>query len=276
MFEVLDPATARDLAPAALVATIESGHREESVLVARRMAAVAALLRHRVAAVERAEQQRGYAVIDGFEQTTAEVAAAMNLSPAGASYLVSYAEALDKRLPHVAALLGEGRTDWRTVRLIISRTNLVADDDLVAKLDQSLAARIGAWHGWSRQRIVNAVDAARERREAAEDDRRIALAGRERAVIASQANIKLWAFLDAARCPTEAAHLRQFWAETVGYQPSDAVRIGDRGRCFDPALYLDAQRPSCPSGARVGVHHTGGFGGGGLGDSHHSGVHTVE
>jgi hypothetical protein len=184
MFEVLDPATARDLDPAALVATIESGHREESVLVARRMAAVAALLRHRVAAAERAEQQRGYAVIDGFEQTAAEVAAAMNLSPAGASYLVSYAEALDNRLPHVAALLGEGRTDWRTVRLIISRTDLVADDDLIAKLDQSLAARSGAWHGWSRQRIVNAVDAAvraadpdaaRERREAAEDDRRIAI-----------------------------------------------------------------------------------------------------
>jgi len=34
--------------PAALVAVIESTHREESVLVARRMAAVAALLRHRV------------------------------------------------------------------------------------------------------------------------------------------------------------------------------------------------------------------------------------
>ena len=60
MFEVADPA--------ALVATIESGHREESVLVARRMAAVAALLRHRVAATQRAEEQRGYAVIDGFEQ----------------------------------------------------------------------------------------------------------------------------------------------------------------------------------------------------------------
>jgi Domain of unknown function (DUF222) len=78
------------------------------VLVALRMAAVAALLRHRVAAVERAEQQRGYAVIDGFEQTTAEVAAAMNLSPAGASYLVSYAEALDKRLPQRCGSVGRG------------------------------------------------------------------------------------------------------------------------------------------------------------------------
>lgn len=93
--------------PNALVAEIESTHRQESVLVARRMAAVAALLRHRVAAAERAERRRGYAVIDGFEQTAAEVAAAMNLSPMAASYLVSYADALDTRLPKLAALMAE-------------------------------------------------------------------------------------------------------------------------------------------------------------------------
>ncbi|WP_231110712.1 DUF222 domain-containing protein [Mycobacterium avium] len=168
--------------PAALVAVIESTHREESMLVARRFAAVAALLRHRVATTDRPEPE--YAEIDGFEQTAAEVAAAMNLSAAAASYLVSYAETLDTRLPEVAALLAEGRTDWRTVRLIITRTSLVTDTELIAKLDRSLAARIGNWHGWSRQRIVNAVDAAvrtadpdaaRERRLAAEEDRPIGL-----------------------------------------------------------------------------------------------------
>ncbi len=182
--ELLNPITVHDLDPAALVAVVESTHRQESVLVARRMTAVAALLRHRLAAAERAEAQQAYAVIDGFEQTAAEVAAAMNLSPIAAAYLVSDAEALDKRLPKVAALLAEGRTDWRTVRLIISRTDLVTDEKLIAKLDQSLAALIGNWHGWSRQRIVNAVDAAvrttdpdaaRERRIAAEDDRHIGI-----------------------------------------------------------------------------------------------------
>ena len=84
-------------------------------------------------------------------------------------------------MPKVAALLAGGRTDWRTVRLIISRTDLVTAE-LIAKLDRSLAARIGGWHGWSRQRIINTVDAtvraidpdaARERRVAAEDDRHI-------------------------------------------------------------------------------------------------------
>lgn len=183
MFEYVPaPAAIREMKPDALVAVIESTHRQESVLVARRMVAVAALLRHRVATAERAEHRRGYARIDAYEQTGAEVAAAMNLSPMAATYLVSDADTLDTRLPGVAALLAEGRTDWRTVRLIISRTDLITDDEFIAKVDRSLAARIGNWCGWSRQRIVNAVDAAvratdpdaaRERREAAEDRRHI-------------------------------------------------------------------------------------------------------
>jgi Domain of unknown function (DUF222) len=185
---VSDTAAMAELEPTALVTAVESSYRLESMLVARRLAAVAGLLRHRVAAAEQAEREHGYAAIDGFEQTTAEVAAAMNLSPMAASYLVSHAEALDVRLPRVAALLAEGRTDWRTVRLIISRTDLVSDRGLMAKLEDSLAARIATWHSWSKQRIVNAVDAAvrvtdpdaaRERRITAEEDRYIGITAQD-------------------------------------------------------------------------------------------------
>ena len=56
----------------------------------------------------RAAATADYAEIDGFEQTAAEVAAAMNLSPMGASYLVSYAEALDTRLPKDCGPAGRG------------------------------------------------------------------------------------------------------------------------------------------------------------------------
>ena len=172
-----------DLDPAALVAVVESTHRQESVLVARRWAAVAGLLQHRlVGALERAEH--GYAVIDPFQQTAAEVAAAMNLAPVAAGYVVSDAEALDRRLPKVAALLAAGRTDWRTVQLIIRRTELVTDAGLSARLDASLSARLGTWRGWSRQRVLNTVDAAvrdidadaaRERRALGEDRRRVTI-----------------------------------------------------------------------------------------------------
>ncbi|OBB95951.1 HNH endonuclease signature motif containing protein [Mycobacterium sp. 852002-40037_SCH5390672] len=244
------------LNPAALVAVIESTHRDESMLVARRLAAVAALLRHRVATAERPE--RDYAEIDGFEQTAAEVAAAMNLSPMGASYLVSHAEALDTRLPEVAALLAQGRTDWRTVRLIISRTDLVTDAELIATLDRSLAARIGNWHGWSRQRIVNAVDAAvrsadpdaaRERRHAAEDDRHITMRAK------NDGMSEIYGSVAAAAATAFDRRLSQLAKQVCPADPrtfdqrrADALAALTEGR----GLGCACGQPECP--ARAGAH----------------------
>jgi hypothetical protein len=241
--------------PAALVAVVESTHRQESVLVARRMAAVAALLRHRVAATERVEHQRGYAAIDGFQQTGAEVAAVMNLSPMAGSYVVSDAEALDTRLPTIAALLAEGRTDWRTVRLIISRTELVSDDALIAKLDQSLAARIGNWHGWSRQRIVNAVDAAvqttdpdaaRERRAAAEDERHIGISATDNGMA------ELYGTVAAAAATAFDRRLSQLAKQvcpadprTLDQRRADALAALTQGR----DLACACGQPGCPTRA---------------------------
>jgi hypothetical protein len=179
-----EPAGMAALDPPALVAVIESTYRMESMLMARRLAAVAALRRARVAAGAPTQDRPGHAVIDGDEQTAAEVAAVMNLSAIAASYVVCHAEALDVRLPRLAALLAAGRTDWRTVRLIIGRTDLITDPAVLTELDAALSARITGWHGWSKQRIINAVDAAvrvadpdaaRERRTRADDDRYIAV-----------------------------------------------------------------------------------------------------
>ena len=110
--------------------------------MARRCAAIAALLWCRIEETEEADPDAGYSLITGFARTTAEVSAAMNMSPMGANRLVAQAEALDTRLPKVAALLAEGKTDWRTVQVIIARTELVSDN-LIDELDTSLAQRIG-------------------------------------------------------------------------------------------------------------------------------------
>jgi len=237
----------RNLDPAGLVAVVESTHRQESVLLARRLAAVAALLRYRVAAAERSERRHDYAAIDGFDQTAAEVAAAMNLSPVAASYVVLYAQTLDTRLPKVAALLGEGRTAWRTVRLIISRTDLVTDAELIAKLDRSLAARIGSWHGWSKQRIVNAVDAAvrvadpdaaRERVIAAENDRHIG--------ISTQANgmADIYGSVAAA---SATAFDRRLSELAKGVCPADP-RTLDQRRADALAALTEGRRLTCACG----------------------------
>ena len=245
MFEVVDTGS--------LTAEIESTHRQESMLVARRMAAVAALLRHRVAATELSEFRPGYAAIDGFEQTAAEVAAAMNLSPMAASYLVSYAEALDTRLPKIAALLAEARTDWRTVRLIIGRTDLITDDALIAEVDRSLAARIGNWHGWSRQRIVNAADAAvraadpdaaRARGAAGEGDRHIsvgALANGMAEIYGTVAATAATAF--DRRLSQLAGQVCAADPRTMDQRRADALAALAQGR----GLACRCGRPGCPA-----------------------------
>lgn len=257
------------LGPGSLVEVVESTHRAESVLIARRMAAVARLLRHRLAAAQRSDEERGYASVDGYDQASAEVAAAMNLSPSAASYVVSYAETLDTRLPKIAALLAQGRTDWRTVRLIITRTELVNDAALIAQLDESLAARIGRWHGWSKQRISNAVDAAvrtidadaiRERRKAEENNRYIgitALADGLAEVCGTVAATAATAF--DKRLTQLATQVCAGDPRTMDQRRADAVAALAQGRtlactCGLPGCPAKSDIAADPGGARVVIN----------------------
>ncbi len=146
-----------NLAPTELVVAISDSQRQESMLMARRMAAVAELLAQRTVAVIDEDPDPGYMTITGFHRTTAEVAAAMNLSPAAASFVVCHADALTNRLPKVAEVLAAGDTDWRTVQLIITRTEFVSGS-VIGRLDSNLAHRISEWDSWSRRRIINAID----------------------------------------------------------------------------------------------------------------------
>jgi hypothetical protein len=147
-----------DLAPTELVVMIADSQRQESMVIAQRLAAVAELLALRTAEVYDEDPDPGFMMVTGFQRTAAEVAAAMNLSPSAASFVVSHALTLQERLPKVAAVLAMGDTDWRTVQLIITRTEYVGDS-VMRKLDGRLAERIARWRCWSRKRTINAVDA---------------------------------------------------------------------------------------------------------------------
>lgn len=238
--------------PAELIDAIDAAHRSESKLMAQKLAAIAALLSHRIEDEYEAESG-GYATISGFQRTAAEVAAAMNLSPRAASFLVSHAESLKIRLPKIGALLAEGRTDWRTVELIISRTELVSQD-VANRLDESLAARIVNWHCWSRRRIINTVDAAvrtadpdgaRERRLAADErDRHITvtplpngMASVRGTVTATSAAAfdKRLAGIATTPCAEDP--------RTINQRRADALDVLGEGR----ALACRCQRPDCPA-----------------------------
>ncbi|RRR47166.1 HNH endonuclease [Mycolicibacter terrae] len=176
--DLLSPTAPAGLSPAQLGELIAAVHRTESVLVARRLGAIAALLR-RHGGADPWEFEQDHETVTGYERTCAQVSALMNLAPAAAGRQVHYAAALDNRLPRVGELFARGHLDWHTVQLIITRTDLV-DDDLIGGLDEHLAARAGGWSSWSRRRIINAVDAAvlevdpdaaRQRRKEADNDR---------------------------------------------------------------------------------------------------------
>lgn len=232
-----------------LVDVVREVRRQRSVLMAAELSAVAQLLGRRIAE-ELAADADAKSMITGFARTAAEVSAAMNLTPGGARQLVAQAEVLDCRLPAVGALLAAGHVDWRTVELIISRTELV-EDGLVAQVDAALADRIAYWHCWSRRRIINAIDrevktvdaeAAKQRRVTAYDDRRVSVSigadgmARIRATVPATCAVAFDTKLSrTARgvCPKDSRTFEQCRA--------DAMMAMDHG-----VLACDCDDPECP------------------------------
>jgi hypothetical protein len=236
-----------------LVGVVEDTAREESMLMARRMSAVAALLWLRTnEAGDGPTADPGYALITGFARTSAEVGAAMNMSSKAAKDVVAAAEALDSRLPEVAKLLAAGKVDWATVALIVDRTELV-DWGLMDQIDPSLAEQIGGWGCWSRKRIINAVDAAviaadpdaaKERRVNADTERHISITklpngtARVRATLSAPA-----AALVDKRLSEMAKEVCHGDSRTIEQRRVDAWVALCEGR----ALACDCADPDCPN-----------------------------
>ncbi|BBX05076.1 hypothetical protein BST36_24785 [Mycolicibacterium moriokaense] len=140
---------------AGLVAAIEDCSRQEAVVGARRLAAIAELMRRRV--LDEGERSRW--ACDGWDCAAAEVAAATNVSHRKASGQMYMAEALRDHLPSVAALYFQGRLSTRVVGAITWRTQLITDDAVWAAIDTELAKRARKWGPLSEDRLESAVDA---------------------------------------------------------------------------------------------------------------------
>ena len=221
--------------------------------MAQRMAAVAELLALRTAEVYDEDPDPGYMIVTGFQRTTAEVAAAMNLSAMAATIVVSHAHTLQERLPQVAAVLAMGDTDWRTVQLIIARTEFVGDS-VIERMDGRLADRIAKWHCWSRKRIINAVDAtvremdpdAIRERVRREDKRHVGVTAlgdgtaRVDGIVAAEAGIAL-----DKRLTELAKGVCRTDPRTIDQRRADAMQAWSEGR----TLSCLCGAPDCPNRA---------------------------
>ena len=240
-----------DDSPDGLLTEIEACHRFETMLIGRRMAAIAGLVEHRTWEAENEDPDAGYCVITGLTRTSAEIGAALNLAPRTAQDMVAHAEALRDRLPRVGALLRAGEVDWPTVRLILTRTEYVTTT-LMPQIDAQMTQKLTSWPSWSRRRVQDSVDAAvqeldpeaaKERRVHAEAGRHVTITAKPdgtaqlRGTLSAPAAAELDARLSAmatAVCGADSRTVRQRRADALGQgQP----------------LVCDCGQPECPTRA---------------------------
>jgi len=78
-------------------------------------------------------------VIDGHQNVVAEIAAALHISRGRARGRLRYAIVSRERLPRVAEVFMQGLIDFRMMAAVVSRTELIEDPTLIAKLDAAIA-----------------------------------------------------------------------------------------------------------------------------------------
>ncbi|MDY6996217.1 MAG: DUF222 domain-containing protein [Actinomycetota bacterium] len=151
MFESMFAGVADD----ALVGTIEDLRRQEAVIAARRLAAIAELVHRTVDE----DDERGRWAFDPWDGTAARVGAALNIGHRRASGQMHQAVALRDRLPAVAELFRRGDIDARLVSQLTWRTNLIDSDELIAVVDTQLAAAAARFGPLSQTKLQTAIDA---------------------------------------------------------------------------------------------------------------------
>src|ERR1700739_2050365 len=127
MFDTMDDA--------AVVDTITDAARVHSAMCARELSAIGELYARRAPADD---ADRFNWAVDGHENVVAEAAAALGISRGRAAGRLRYAIALRERLPRVAEVFARGAIDFRLMAAVVHRTELVEDDELIAKLDAAV------------------------------------------------------------------------------------------------------------------------------------------
>ena len=140
---------------AGVVDAITAAARAQNAMCGRELAAIGELYARR--APEDDCDRLNWA-IDGHENVVAEVAAALGISRGRARGRLRYAIALRERLPRVADVFARGLIDFRLMAAVVSRTELVDNPDLIAKLDAAIARHAPKWTRLSEPKLVERID----------------------------------------------------------------------------------------------------------------------
>jgi Domain of unknown function (DUF222) len=140
---------------AGVVDVITDAARQQNAMCGRELAAIGELYARR--APEDDVDRENWA-IDGHENVVAEVAAALSVSRGRARGRLHYAIALRERLPRVAEVFARGLIDFRLMAAVVSRTELVEDSVLIAKLDAAIARNAPKWMRFSGPKLFERID----------------------------------------------------------------------------------------------------------------------
>ena len=250
-----DPEGLRRSDDAAVVAAIEGWARVEAAAAARRLDAIAELLRRQSGH----DDERAHWSCDYWDAAAAEVAAAQGISQGRASGQLQLAVTLRDRLPQVAALFMAGGLSAYLVSVVAWRTYLVQDEQALNLLDTAIAQRAAGWGTLSAYKLEQAIDAWVDRYDqGALRHTRAAARSRNVSVGAADdqgATAALWGRLYA----TDAALLdRRLTQMAHGVCHDDPRTIAQRRADALGALAAGADRltcacdhPHCPAAGRT-------------------------
>jgi hypothetical protein len=150
---LLEPAALHGADDAALIGAIEGYARASAAHDARRLAAIAELVRRRCDD----EDERALWACDPWDSTAAEIAAALNIGHGRALGQLNLSVWLRDRFPQINGLFLAGSIGLRLVTALMWRTMLV-DDEVLDQLDAALAGDAISWGPLSDKKLEQKVD----------------------------------------------------------------------------------------------------------------------
>ncbi|OBJ64845.1 HNH endonuclease signature motif containing protein, partial [Mycobacterium colombiense] len=139
---------------AALLERVGVFSRIENRAAAEQLVAIGELFAYRLSRCSECEEW----AVDTEAAVSAEVAAQLRISQGLAASPVRYARAMRERLPKVGGVFRAGDIGYLMFQMIVFRTDLITDRDVLATVDAVLAASVTRWPSLSQGRLAAQVD----------------------------------------------------------------------------------------------------------------------